>query len=121
QHFRPEFVNRIDDMVVFHPLGREQLHRIAVLQVQYLRERLKSRDMDLELSASALDRLAQAGFDPVFGARPLKRAIQQSIENPLAQEILAGKFGPKDVILVDAAADRLVFKKKVLTRKASAA
>jgi len=121
QHFRPEFVNRIDDIVVFHPLGREQLHRIAVLQVQYLRDRLKSRDMDLELSASALDRLAQAGFDPVFGARPLKRAIQQSIENPLAHEILAGKFGPKDVILVDAAADRLVFKKKVSTRKASAA
>ena len=121
QHFRPEFVNRIDDIVVFHPLGREQLHRIAELQIQYLRDRLKSRDMDLELSASALDRLAQAGFDPVFGARPLKRAIQQSIENPLAQEILAGKFGPKDVILVDAAADRLVFKKKVSTQKASAA
>jgi ATP-dependent Clp protease ATP-binding subunit ClpB len=121
QHFRPEFVNRIDDIVVFHPLGREQLHRIAELQVQYLRERLKSRDMDLELSAGALDRLAQAGFDPVFGARPLKRAIQQSIENPLAQEILAGKFGPKDVILVDAAGDRLIFKKKVSTQKASAA
>ena len=121
QHFRPEFVNRIDDIVVFHPLGREQLHRIAELQVQYLRDRLKSRDMDLELSAGALDRLAQAGFDPVFGARPLKRAIQQSIENPLAQEILAGKFGPKDVILVDAAVDRLVFKKKVSTQKASAA
>jgi ATP-dependent Clp protease ATP-binding subunit ClpB len=121
QHFRPEFVNRIDDIVVFHPLGREQLHRIAELQVKYLRDRLRSRDMDLELSAGALDRLAQAGFDPVFGARPLKRAIQQSIENPLAQEILAGKFGPKDVILVDAAVDRLVFKKKVSTQKASAA
>jgi len=121
QHFRPEFVNRIDDIVVFHPLGREQLHRIAELQVQYLRDRLKSRDMDLELSAGALDRLAQAGFDPVFGARPLKRAIPQSIENPLAQEILAGKFGPKDVILVDAAVDRLVFKKKGSTQKASAA
>jgi ATP-dependent Clp protease ATP-binding subunit ClpB len=121
QHFRPEFVNRIDDIVVFHPLGREQLHRIAELQVRYLRDRLKSRDMDLEMTAAALDRLAQSGFDPVFGARPLKRAIQQSIENPLAQEILAGKFGPKDVILVDAAADRLVFKRKGSAQRASAA
>ena len=121
QHFRPEFVNRIDDIVVFHPLGREQLRHIAELQVQYLRDRLKSRDMDLELTVAALDRLAQAGFDPVFGARPLKRAIQQAIENPLAQEILAGKFGPRDVILADVAADRLVFKKKLSTHKASAA
>jgi ATP-dependent Clp protease ATP-binding subunit ClpB len=120
QHFRPEFINRIDDIVVFHPLGREQLHRIAELQIGYLHDRLRSRDMDLELTRAALDRLAQAGFDPVYGARPLKRAIQQSIENPLAQEILAGKFGPKDVILVDAAADRLVFKKKLSTQKTAA-
>ena len=121
QHFRPEFINRVDDIVVFHPLGREQLHRIAELQVQYLRERLRARDMDLELTRAALDRLAEAGFDPVFGARPLKRAIQQSIENPLAQEILAGKFGPKDVIVVDVAADRLAFKKKFPAQKTSAA
>jgi ATP-dependent Clp protease ATP-binding subunit ClpB len=121
QHFRPEFVNRIDDIVVFHPLGREQLHRVAELQVQHLRARLRSRDMDLELSRAALDRLAEVGFDPVYGARPLKRAIQQMVENPLAQEILAGKFGPKDVILVDAAADRLVFRKKFPSQKTSAA
>ncbi|MFL6652513.1 MAG: ATP-dependent chaperone ClpB [Sulfurifustaceae bacterium] len=121
QHFRPEFINRIDDIVVFHPLGREQLHRIAELQVSYLRERLRSRDMDLELTRAALDRLAEAGFDPVYGARPLKRAIQQAVENPLAQEILAGKFAPKDVILADAAPDRLVFRKKFPSQKTSAA
>jgi ATP-dependent Clp protease ATP-binding subunit ClpB len=111
-HFRPEFINRIDDIVVFHPLGREQLHKIAELQIRYLRERLKTRDMDLELTRPALDKLAEAGFDPVYGARPLRRAIQQAIENPLAQEILAGHFGPKDVILVDVAANRLTFRKK---------
>ena len=111
-HFRPEFINRIDDIVVFHPLGREQLHRIAGLQVQYLRERLHARDMDLELTPRALDKLAEAGFDPVFGARPLKRAIQQRVENPLAQEILAGKFGPKDIVEVDVAGDELVFRNK---------
>jgi ATP-dependent Clp protease ATP-binding subunit ClpB len=120
-HFRPEFINRIDDIVVFHPLGREQLHRIAELQVHYLRERLQAREMDLELTAKALDKLAAAGFDPVFGARPLRRAIQQHVENPLAQEILAGKFGPKDVIEVDVAGDELVFRgKRAPARKAAA-
>lgn len=116
-HFRPEFVNRIDDIVVFHPLGREQLHRIAELQIQYLRERLRARDMELELTPRALDKLAAAGFDPVFGARPLKRAIQNHVENPLAQEILSGKFGPKDVIQADVAGDELVFRKKSRTGK----
>ncbi len=114
-HFRPEFINRIDDIVVFHPLGREQLHRIASLQVEYLRDRLRLREMDLKLTPRALDKLAQAGFDPVFGARPLKRAIQQHIENPLAQEILAGKFGPKDIIEADVAGDEVVFRKKSMT------
>jgi len=121
QHFRPEFINRIDDIVVFHPLGREQVHRIAELQIRYLRDRLNSREMDLELTPAALDRLAEAGFDPVYGARPLRRAIQQQVENPLAQEILAGKFGPKDVILVDAGPDRLVFRKKSPAQHTSAA
>ena len=110
-HFRPEFVNRIDDIVVFHPLGREQLHEIARIQVQYLRNRLKARDMDLELSDAALDKIAAVGFDPVYGARPLKRAIQTRIENPLAQEILGGKFTSGDVILVDVHHDELVFTK----------
>jgi ATP-dependent Clp protease ATP-binding subunit ClpB len=111
QHFRPEFVNRIDDIVVFHPLDREQLQNIARIQVQYLRERLQSRDMDLELSDAAVDKLAAVGFDPVYGARPLKRAIQTMIENPLAREILSGKFMSGDVIRVEVDNDELVFAK----------
>jgi len=111
QHFRPEFVNRLDDIVVFHPLAREQLHAIARIQVQYLRERLAARDMELELTEAALDKLAAAGFDPVYGARPLKRAIQSGIENPLAQDILAGKFGPKDRIVADVVDGHMVFRR----------
>lgn len=111
QHFRPEFVNRIDDMVVFHPLGREQLHSIAKIQIQYLRKRLQDRDMDLKLSDSALDKLAATGFDPVYGARPLKRAIQTLVENPLAQEILSGRFVPGDLIRVEVKGDEFVFEK----------
>jgi ATP-dependent Clp protease ATP-binding subunit ClpB len=119
-HFRPEFINRIDDIVVFHPLGRDQLARITELQVQYLRERLQAREMDLELTPKALGKLAEAGYDPVFGARPLKRAIQTHVENPLAQEILSGKFGPKDVIEVDVAGDELVFRRKHVAVKKTA-
>ena len=119
QHFRPEFVNRIDDIVVFHPLGREQLHRITEIQVRYLRERLVSRDMGFVLSPAALDRLAEAGFDPVYGARPLKRAIQQQIENPLAQEILSGKFVPGDVIRVDMAGGVMAFSREKMIKKAA--
>jgi len=111
QHFRPEFVNRIDDIVVFHPLDRQQLQDIALIQVQYLRDRLQSRDMDLELSEAAVDKLAAVGFDPVYGARPLKRAIQTLIENPLAQEILSGKFTSGDVIRVEVENDQMVFAK----------
>ncbi|MDH3671280.1 MAG: ATP-dependent chaperone ClpB [Gammaproteobacteria bacterium] len=111
-YFRPELVNRIDEMVVFRPLGREQLHRIAAIQVQYLRDRLTARDMGLELTDRALDRLAEAGFDPVYGARPLKRAIQNTIENPLAQEVLAGRFGPGDIIIVDESEDAFVFTRR---------
>ncbi|MFQ5937530.1 MAG: AAA family ATPase, partial [Acidiferrobacterales bacterium] len=111
-YFRPELVNRIDEIVVFHPLGQDHLHRIAGIQLQYLRDRLAARDMGLEVSERALDKLAQAGFDPVYGARPLKRAIQHAIENPLAQEILAGKFSPSDVILVDEKDSAFVFTRK---------
>ncbi|MFQ6023470.1 MAG: ATP-dependent chaperone ClpB [Acidiferrobacterales bacterium] len=111
-HFRPEFVNRIDEIVVFHPLTHEQLHSIATIQVQYLRDRLTARDMGLELTDKALKKLAEAGFDPVYGARPLKRAIQNSLENPLAQAILAGKFGPGDVVVVDEKGGELVFARK---------
>ncbi|RMD79561.1 MAG: ATP-dependent chaperone ClpB [Gammaproteobacteria bacterium] len=111
QHFRPEFINRIDEVVVFRPLDREQLRLITRIQADYLRQRLQARDMDLELSDAALDKLGEAGFDPVYGARPLKRAIQHLLENPLAQEILKGTFGPGDVIRVEVEGDRLVFRK----------
>jgi ATP-dependent Clp protease ATP-binding subunit ClpB len=108
-HFRPEFVNRIDDLVVFHPLGREHIRRIVDIQLTYLHERLADRDISIHLSDAARDKLADAGFDPVYGARPLKRAIQQQVENPLAQKILQGKFSPGDVIEVGVADDRLEF------------
>ncbi|HEX6927608.1 MAG TPA: ATP-dependent chaperone ClpB [Gammaproteobacteria bacterium] len=101
QHFRPEFINRVDETVVFHPLGREQIRAITDIQVDYLRKRLAERDMKLEISLEALDRLGEAGFDPVYGARPLKRAIQQQVENPLAQKILKGEFGPGDTIRLE--------------------
>jgi ATP-dependent Clp protease ATP-binding subunit ClpB len=109
QHFRPEFINRVDEAVVFHPLGREQIRAITEIQIGYLRQRLADRDMGLEVSKGALDRLGEAGFDPVYGARPLKRAIQQQLENPLAQEILAGVFGPGDVIHVNVTEGGLTF------------
>jgi len=108
-HFRPEFINRIDDVVVFHPLGREQIRAIAGLQIDILRRRLQEREIGLQLSDAALDMLGEAGFDPVYGARPLKRAIQSQLENPLAQEILAGRFSPGDVVEVEAGDDQLVF------------
>jgi ATP-dependent Clp protease ATP-binding subunit ClpB len=109
QFFRPEFINRLDEIVVFHPLQKEQIRAIARIQIRYLQRRLAERDMRLEVSDAALDRLGEAGFDPGYGARPLKRAIQQRIENPLAQQILAGRFGPGDVIRVGAQGEELTF------------
>jgi len=109
QHFRPEFINRVDDVVVFHPLEREHIRLIVDIQLGYLQDRLADRDMHIRLSSAARDRLAEAGFDPVYGARPLRRAIQQQVENPLAQEILQGKFKPGDVIEIGVADDRLGF------------
>ena len=109
QHFRPEFINRVDDVVVFHPLGLEHIRKIVDIQLGYLQDRLAERDMKIVLSDAARDRLAEAGFDPVYGARPLKRAIQQQVENPLAQEILQGRFGPGDTIEVALDADHLEF------------
>ena len=111
EHFRPEFINRLDEVVVFHPLQKEQIRAIADIQIEYLRRRLAEQDMGLEVSDAALDRLGEAGFDPVYGARPLKRAIQQQLENPLAQAILAGRFGGEDVIQVDLGPDGLTFSK----------
>jgi ATP-dependent Clp protease ATP-binding subunit ClpB len=109
--FRPEFINRLDEIVVFHPLAREQIRAIATIQIDYLRRRLADHEMGLQISDAALDRLGEAGFDPVYGARPLKRAIRQQLENPLAQEILAGKFMPGDEVRVELAEDGLNFSK----------
>jgi ATP-dependent Clp protease ATP-binding subunit ClpB len=100
-HFRPEFINRIDEIVVFHALGAEQIRAIARIQLKRLEQRLAERDLALTVSERALDEVAKVGFDPIYGARPLKRAIQQNIENPVAKLILEGKFGPKDVVPVD--------------------
>jgi len=111
QHFRPEFINRVDDIVVFHPLGRDQLRSIVDIQLGYLRRRLAERDIELTLDDSARDLLGEAGFDPVYGARPLKRAIQQQVENPLAQRILKGEFGPGSRVQVTTKAGSLVFGK----------
>jgi len=110
QHFRPEFINRVDDVVVFHPLSRKHIRAIVDIQLGYLHDRLAEREMTIELSEAARDRLADAGFDPVYGARPLRRAIQQQVENPLAQEILQGKFAPGDTISVGVDEDHLEFR-----------
>jgi ATP-dependent Clp protease ATP-binding subunit ClpB len=101
QHFRPEFVNRVDDVVVFHPLGREEIRKIVDIQLASLQRRLAEREIGLRLTDAARDRLGEAGFDPVYGARPLKRAIQQQVENPLAEAILRGDFEPGATIEVD--------------------
>ncbi|MGI9317405.1 MAG: ATP-dependent chaperone ClpB [bacterium] len=108
-HFRPEFLNRIDDITVFHPLEKDQLMKIAKIQVAYLKKRLKDREIELVMTGEALALLAEAGFDPVYGARPLKRAIQNQIENPLAQEILSGRYGAGDTVTVSIENGGIVF------------
>ncbi|MEO8161817.1 MAG: type VI secretion system ATPase TssH, partial [Arenimonas sp.] len=110
-HFRPEFINRLDDIVVFHPLGQEQIQRIAAIQTRYLAARLADRQIGLRLSESALALLGNIGFDPVYGARPLKRAIQAQLENPLANRILSGEFGAGDTVQVDTDGVVLTFSK----------
>ena len=109
EHFRPEFVNRIDEIVVFHPLDADQIHAIARIQLQALGERLSDQHLALDVSDAAMTLLGDAGFDPVYGARPLKRAIRQRLENPLAQAVLAGEFAPGDVVGVDVAAGKIEF------------
>ncbi len=116
QQFRPEFVNRIDEVVVFHPLDRSHIRAITEIQVGRLRQRLAEFDIGLELSEEAFERLGSAGFDPVYGARPLKRAIQQQVENPLSKALLAGEFATHDTVRVETANNALAF-----TRKATAA
>ncbi|GAB2995414.1 ATP-dependent chaperone ClpB [Psychrosphaera aestuarii] len=110
QHFRPEFINRIDDTVVFHPLNNDEIKQIAEIQLIGLRKRLTEQDVELEVSAAALTLLGRAGFDPVFGARPLKRAIQQHVENTLAQALLSGEIKPKDKVTVDVVDDNFVIR-----------
>ena len=119
-HFRPEFINRIDDAVVFHALGREHIRKIVDIQLEDLRRRLAERELILDISDAALERLAAAGFDPVYGARPLKRAIQVEVENPLAERILRGDFAPGDTISIGTGqsptgTDALVFEAALLT------
>ncbi|MDO8826427.1 ATP-dependent chaperone ClpB [Methylophaga sp.] len=109
QHFRPEFINRVDDVVVFHPLQKSQIRAIADIQLEHLRQRLAEKEMGLELSDAALDMLSEAGFDPVYGARPLKRVIQHQLENPLAQALLSGRFVAGQVIKVDVQDEELTF------------
>ena len=110
-HFRPEFINRIDEVVVFHALNEADIKSIAKIQLQYLAKRLAAMEMRIDVSEAALAEIAAAGFDPVYGARPLKRAIQAQIENPLAKEILSGQFAAKDTIRVDARGGHMVFSK----------
>lgn len=110
--FRPEFINRIDETVVFHPLANEHIKEIADIQLIKLRERLTEMGYLLEISDAALDKIASSGFDPVYGARPLKRAIQQTIENPLAQQLLSGDYSPGDVVVIDANDEGLLFSKR---------
>lgn len=107
QHFRPEFINRVDEVVVFHALTEKQIHAIATIQLMRLRQRLQERDLQLEISEAAINHLAAIGYDPVYGARPLKRAIQQSLENPIARALIEGKFTPGDTIEVDYVDDEI--------------
>jgi ATP-dependent Clp protease ATP-binding subunit ClpB len=111
-HFRPEFINRIDEIVVFHALDEKNIGAIAKIQLAVLEQRLEKMDMSLQMTDAALQKIAEAGFDPVYGARPLKRAIQHQIENPLSKAILQGKFGPKDVIVVTVRNGELEFEKE---------
>ncbi|VVC75307.1 Chaperone protein ClpB [Aquicella siphonis] len=115
KHFRPEFINRIDEIVVFHPLDQEQIKVIAKIQINRLRARLAEREYGISISDEALDYLAATGYDPVYGARPLKRSIQQHVENPLAQEMLTGKFVPGDTIHIGFQNDKIVFSKATAT------
>jgi ATP-dependent Clp protease ATP-binding subunit ClpB len=108
-HFRPEFINRIDDSVVFRPLGKEEIRKIAAIQLKQLGKRLADSDIKIEFSDAALDLIGEEGFDPVYGARPLKRAIQSEIENPLAQKLLAGEFTSGETIQVDIKEGKIIF------------
>lgn len=113
KHFRPEFINRVDEIVVFHALDEKNIGAIAKIQLDLVNRRLEKMDMSMEVSDKAIHKIAEAGFDPLFGARPLKRAIQNQIENPISKYILEGRYGPKDVIVIDEKDGELVFEKRV--------
>jgi ATP-dependent Clp protease ATP-binding subunit ClpB len=113
KNFRPEFVNRIDEIVVFHSLDRQHIASIAKIQLKRLEQRLAAQEMKLEVTDAALAEIAKAGFDPIYGARPLKRAIQQQIENPVAKLVLEGRFGPKDIVPVDFRGGKFTFARTV--------
>jgi ATP-dependent Clp protease ATP-binding subunit ClpB len=113
QTFKPEFLNRVDDIIVFHPLGKEQIGHIVELQLTRLRRLLAERKIALELTPAAKTLLANAGYDPSFGARPLKRAIQRLLQNPLALGVLEGRFGDGDTVLADARGEEIAFEKAV--------
>jgi ATP-dependent Clp protease ATP-binding subunit ClpB len=119
-HFRPEFINRIDEIVVFHALGEKNIGAIARIQLRQLEQRLAKMEMGLDVSDAALAKIAEAGYDPMYGARPLKRAIQQQIENPLSKLILSGQFGVKDTVVLDVEHGQLVFNKPRPTADADA-
>jgi ATP-dependent Clp protease ATP-binding subunit ClpB len=110
-HFRPEFINRVDELIVFHALDEKHIGSITRIQLGILEKRLAKMEIGLTISDAALRKLAEAGYDPVYGARPLKRAIQQKLENPLSKAILQGRFGPKDTIEIDVAGSELGFRK----------
>ena len=114
-HFRPEFLNRIDDTIVFRPLVKEDLHKIVEIELGFLRERLKDQRITLELTEGAKDFLIEKGFDPVFGARPLKRIIQRFIEDPLSQDIISNRLPEGAQVKVDKRNDTLVFETVLLT------
>jgi ATP-dependent Clp protease ATP-binding subunit ClpB len=109
-HFRPEFINRVDETVVFHPLNKDELRQIALLQLGLLSKRLADRELTLSLDREVIDKVAEAGFDPIYGARPLKRAVQQLLENPLAQDVLSGRFSEGDVIRGELKDGRIQFR-----------
>jgi ATP-dependent Clp protease ATP-binding subunit ClpB len=119
-YFRPEFINRIDEVVVFHSLDEKHIKSIARIQLAYLEKRLAALEMRLEATDAVLGELAKVGFDPIYGARPLKRAIQSSIENPLAKEILEGRVAAKDTVVVDVRDGRIVFDKRETQQRAAA-
>lgn len=117
QHFRPEFINRVDEVVVFHALNEKQIHAITEIQLQQLRQRLKDRDLQLEVSKAAIDHIAKMGYDPIYGARPLKRTIQQELENPIAKDMLEEKFLPGDKIFVDYIDEKMKLTSKKTKKK----